>query len=73
VAVLSSNGTRSKDSTSPSSSQETSPTPRKAKAVVEDHPLTGVIPPMLVIDNIERPYPNESMQAIPERPRSTKK
>ncbi len=40
---------------------------------MDEHPLTGIIPAMLVIDNIEKPNPNESMQVIPESDRSPKK
>jgi len=50
--------------TSPSSSQESPSSPRKAE--VEEHPLTGIIPPMLVIDNIEETGPNASMRVLPE-------
>lgn len=73
LAVFSSEGTGSRDTTSPSSSQETSPSPQKQKAVVEEHPLSGIIPPMLVIDNIEKPDSNMSMRVIPESQRSKKK
>jgi len=70
LAVFS-NGSR--EATSPSSSQQatTATTPQKSK--VEEHPLTGIIPPMLVIDNIEDSDGNTStMKDIPETPGTQK-
>lgn len=65
LAVFSS---ESKESTSPSSSCEAS---RPQRSVIEEHPLSGQIPPMLVIDNIERSDPNSSTRA--DRKRGDKK
>lgn len=61
----------SRGSTSPSSSQEISPSPRKQK--VEEHPLTGIIPPMVVIENIEESDPDTSMRILPETTDAKKK
>lgn len=64
LAVFSSDGSR--NSTSPSSTEESAPS-AQSKSTTDDHPLTGVIPPMLVIDNIEQPSDYEdSMRSIPE-------
>lgn len=73
LAVFGSENTVSRDSTSTSSSSETAPSPQKPKSIVEEHPLTGIIPPMLVIGNIDKPDSNASMRAIPETQRSRRK
>lgn len=64
VAMLS--GDASGESTNPSSDdEEASPVQSSEKSTSEEHPLTGVIPPMLVIDNIESPDRESSGRSIP--------
>lgn len=67
---------RSSDKTSPNSSQEDSPESNpESQAIIEDehedeHPLSGIIPPMIVIDNIEEKDTSPSKNVSTATPQS---
>ena len=63
LAVFSS---ESGEATGPNSSEETAPSSRQSSEV-EEHPLTGIIPSMVVIDNIDEADPNASMRSYSEK------
>lgn len=70
LAVFSSD---SRASTSPTTSDEEAIQSSQKSTATEEHPYTGIIPPMVVIDNIEKPDPNASMMSIPETAHKKKK